>query len=1104
MNADREERLDQIIADYLQKCDEGEAVAPEELIEAYPEFRNELRKFLLDHMQMQGLAGPLAVPMMTGRPVPAKLRYFGDYELLEEVARGGMGIVYRARQTTLNRTVAVKMILGGRLASHADERRFQIEAEAAANLKHPNIVAVHEVGRHDGQHYFSMEFVDGKNLSQLTHDQPLPIEKSVDYLIQIAEAVHYAHERGTLHRDLKPSNVLIDHADQVQITDFGLAMQIESESDLTKTGQTLGTPGYMPPEQAKGWRELIGPRSDVYSLGAILYDLLTGRPPFRGASPVDTLRLLIDSEPISPRLLNRTIPRDLETICLKCLEKDFAKRYASADELAQDLRSFRNGEPIHARPIGAVARSWRWCRRKPALAGLSAALTLAILTTIVGLGVANVRVRGALQERTEALDDLRAQKKISDDALHDREQALEARGRAIADRDDALKRLQWQTYVRGIVVAQHEYESGNIVAADRVLEDCGPEPNRSFEWHYLKDLCRDLAVNSREGRIPSGALSAEGHSVVHSNGAFRIWSGNSSTPIATIPVAKFTHAAVISPDGRWFALQVHRLRSNEIRVFALAGGTLHRVIKVDAPGIQARSMAFSRDGRQIAALHSAHPSQGPREAPDRLTVWDIATGRKLRTTAAKEFRRRIQGLSSRAVGLCGNLRLVVTRDCVYDTQTNRVVRRFDRPVQGVAFSRDSRQLAVSNFEGLITILEPATGRVIGKWTANRTDLTTIAFHPDGRQLAAGGRNGLVQVWDIETGAIVFAVQAGVKLHQMAFDPKRRQITTAHREVLESGTVRVWTARRPDVLVLKGHTRRYYNWGHTPAFSPDARFVAAIDETENVVVRESVTGHVVTRLPAGSGAHRAAFSQDGSLLAAVGSRGFRIWSFPRGRLIHDLKARDAKFHTQCCFSHDGRHFVGCHQRGATVWNLKTGRVVKRFRCRGRFFSNVGFSRDDRLLFATSERNEGYVWTVSTWKQRCKLQLPEETQRHAALSPDGRVLATASFHRGVTLLDTDTGKRLQVHEFEGGSRCVDFSRDGKRLLTASENDVQIRDRASGQLLLTLKGHRNRVSRALFSPDGRRIISTSSDGEVFIWGAATHRPTTFTRLAIAARKP
>ena len=309
-------------------------------------------------------AAPIEM-LTSAKNVPAAIHQLGDYELLQEIARGGMGVVYRAHQVSLNRTVAVKVLLAGHFANKTFINRFRREAEAAASLNHPNIVSIYEVGERDGQPYFSMELVEGRSLAELTRDNPLPAHRAAQLVKTIAEAVHFAHERGVLHRDLKPSNVLVDDSGVAHITDFGLAKRFDSQSkiqnpkseiDLTLTGQVLGTPNYMPPEQADPKRGPTTAVSDVYSLGAILYQLIAGRPPFMAETLTQTLRLVTETEPVAPRMLNPSVPRDLETICFKCLEKDSHRRYASARELADELKRFLRDEPIRARPIGAPAR----------------------------------------------------------------------------------------------------------------------------------------------------------------------------------------------------------------------------------------------------------------------------------------------------------------------------------------------------------------------------------------------------------------------------------------------------------------------------------------------------------------------------------------------------------------------------------------------------------------------------------------------------------------------------------------------------------------------------------------------------------------------------
>src|SRR5262245_55471494 len=305
----------------------------------------------------------------------------GDYELLEEVGRGGQGVVFRARQKSLNRVVALKVIGLGQWATKADLKRFRLEAEAAARLDHPCIVPIYEVGERDGQCYFSMKFVEGGQLDDVVKQTPLSIRQAVELITKIARTVHYAHENGILHRDIKPGNILLDGKNEPHLTDFGLARLVESESEITRTVEVLGTPSYMAPEQAAGNNTKLTCATDVYGLGALLYQLLTGHPPFAGGTTYETIKLLLETEPRPPRLWNPKVDRDLSTICLKCLEKDPKRRYSIALALAEDLERWLRHEPIHARRTGVIGRSKKWLERNPTAAGI-AVLSLALVSAV--------------------------------------------------------------------------------------------------------------------------------------------------------------------------------------------------------------------------------------------------------------------------------------------------------------------------------------------------------------------------------------------------------------------------------------------------------------------------------------------------------------------------------------------------------------------------------------------------------------------------------------------------------------------------------------------------------------------------------------------------
>jgi serine/threonine protein kinase/tetratricopeptide (TPR) repeat protein len=387
--ADRERQLDEAIAEYLEAVDAGRRPRPEDWLTRFPDLAPELARFFGDQAQVHGLLATVGTPLPPGEeatlvanrhpPSIAGLTRFGDYELEHEIARGGMGVVYRARQLSLNRTVALKMILAGRLASAADVQRFRSEAEAAANLEHPHIVTIYEIGERDGYHFFTMKFIDGGNLAQHADRFRDDIPAAARLLATVARAVHHAHQRGLLHRDLKPANILVDDQGQPHLTDFGLARRLNTDTGQTRSGTAVGTPSYMAPEQAFGPAHAITTAADVFSLGAILYELLVGHPPFRAHYALETLRNLLEREPARPRALNPCVSRDLETICLKCLNKDPARRYGSAAELADDLERWLRGEPIRGRRAGPGERLWHWCRRRPLIAALSAALAASLV-----------------------------------------------------------------------------------------------------------------------------------------------------------------------------------------------------------------------------------------------------------------------------------------------------------------------------------------------------------------------------------------------------------------------------------------------------------------------------------------------------------------------------------------------------------------------------------------------------------------------------------------------------------------------------------------------------------------------------------------------------
>ncbi|HKS36029.1 MAG TPA: serine/threonine-protein kinase, partial [Verrucomicrobiae bacterium] len=656
---------------------------------------------------------------------PPLIRYFGDYELLEEVARGGMGVVYRARQLGLNRVVAIKMILAGHFASPQTVQRFRAEAAAAARLQHPNIVAIHEVGEHEGQQYFSMDLVEGRSLADLVKEGSLPPARAAGYLRIIARAIHFAHQHGTLHRDLKPSNVLIDTFDQPRVTDFGLAK--EGDSNLTVTGQVLGSPNFMPPEQAAGRQRDIGPPSDVYSMGAMLYHLVTGRPPFQGATVQEVLFQAREVDPVAPRRLNPSVPLDLETICLKCLEKEPSRRYATAQDLADDLGRFLRNEPIHARPISVIGKAWRWCRRYPVVAGLGAAVILLLVFVAFGSSLAAVRIKRAESRATEKLRDsylseARATRAGTRDGrrFHALEviakaaairPSLELRNEAIAALALTDLKLAWRK--DGLIAGEQfvclDHELRRFALADTkgdvTIHAVGDErllhrlPGAGGEINWME-------FNPRGDLLALRAVSGE----------VRVWRTADAKPILTVQskplgdtidfVSDPDRIAIIQSDG-------------VIAIHSAASGEAMRSLN---PGVDVLNLTFRADGQRLAAASGE---------PGWVHILAADSGQILRRLPV------------------GSL------------------------VFGIAWHPDGQRLATASEDRFVTLWNAETGERLEQLRGHLGAPLSLAFTSGGELLASAGWDGVIRLWDVALGQNIVTIPGGG--FQLHFAPDDRAL-----------------------------------------------------------------------------------------------------------------------------------------------------------------------------------------------------------------------------------------------------------------------------------------------------------------------------------------
>jgi WD40 repeat protein/tRNA A-37 threonylcarbamoyl transferase component Bud32 len=1144
-----------VVNDLLLRWEEQPALTPEVLCREYAgrdEHAALLEAVRRGIRELQAAARFLAPSPETGDPAQSTRRkqtstadppWAGDvparalavpevpgYEILGELGRGGMGVVYKARHQALNRLVALKMVLSGVCASPEGLARFQSEARAIARLQHPHIVQIHEIGEHNGLPFFALEFCPGGSLDKKIKGSPLLPQDGAQLVATLARAMHAAHERQVIHRDLKPANVLLAEDGTPKVSDFGLAKLLDA-GEKTQTGAVLGTPSYMAPEQTSGRSQEVGSAADVYALGAILYELLTGRPPFKAATAIDTLALVRNEEPIPPSRFHPRLPRDLETICLKCLEKSPADRYPTAAALADDLRRWMRGEVIQARPAGTGERVVKWVLRHPTAAALAFMSVLAAIVAVAG--IVSLLDRSRLQQANAVAEEQRdladaqrieaeTQKTAAEQARHEAEEqrrhaetqkaaAEQARHEVEVQRDLGRRYI----YASNTQLADRAWNEGDVRRMRELLEGQRPEQTggedlRGFEWYYLWRLLHAQLVELPFSNVGDVVYSPDGRLLTGPLPDGRVGLCEAETGRLVRPPWN-AHDGVVrgvafSPDGRRLATSGE---DRAVRVWDVATG--RRLLQAAGLPDTVHSLSFSADGQLLAGAGPANNST--------IRVWDAESGDEWSVMAGK-----VSGTSVSFSPV--NRHLAVTRVGevdIWDVDSGQ--RKHFKKIYAsgwnslVAFSPDGGQLAVAR-PGAIQTWDLKTDRD-GSSIGTAEEVLSLAYSPDGRRLAYRERGGSVTIRDAQTVGYMLSWHVSpYSSPGLMFSPDGQRLVAGGIGTSQSMIWDATTNHEGLVAWLSSYGKQ------SIAFSPDGEHLAVASERQwGVMVIQAVTGMQIGSLATRSIGSHVAYSPDGRLLAATGPQGsVQLWD-ARSRQSIKILHQHTRPITGLAFSpNSGLLAVGSEDGTAKLWDVASGTVrtvlpvdervlsvlsARAVGCMGLPLTQgpflvafalssgdtsgfhasvcVAFSPDGSLL-ATGSGATVHVWDVATLKKVASLSDEAGQVQMVAFGPNGR-LATAGGDGIVRLWDVKTGlKSFAMPGHEGKSDFITFSPDGRRLASGGvDGTIRIWDVVSGQETLTLrKAHRSNVYGLAFSPDGRRLASGGGDGTVRVWEA------------------